>query len=299
MSERPTTLPELQAAASVGQGKLIGAYDECLQSKGYHAGQVLLTREDFDDRQRYLNARNTLRALLRLGAVPVINENDTIRIDEITFSDNDVLSVLVASLVKADALIMLSTIPGLCDGEDVLDVVPEINDEARRLVSGATSSGGVGGMESKLEAAYMACRAGIPTVIADGREEHVIRRIVGGEKLGTLFLAAEEKLSSRKGWIGMAAKPKGTIAIDAGAVRAVRERGKSLLASGIVQVDGEFRKGDVVGITGDGSEVARGLTNYSSDELQRIKGLKSNQIAKALGSKPYDEVVHRDNMLLL
>lgn len=298
MKRRPTALPELQAAAAVGQGKLIGAYDDCLRQKGHHAGQILLTREDFDDRQRYLNARNTITSLLRLRVVPVINENDTISVDEITFSDNDLLSALVASLVKADVLIMLSTIPGLCSGEKVLDVVERIDEGILGLSTGRTSSRGVGGMDSKLQAAATACRAGVSTVIADGREENVLRRIIGGEKVGTLFLATPEKVDSRRGWIGMAVKPKGTVYVDAGAARAVRERGKSLLASGIVNVAGDFEKGDVVAIASGTDEFARGLSNYSSAEIRQIQGLRSSQIGKKLGAKPYDEVIHRDNMFL-
>ncbi|MEW6357065.1 MAG: glutamate 5-kinase [Planctomycetota bacterium] len=298
MEKRPTALPELQAAAAVGQGKLIATYDDCFKEKGYHAGQILITREDVDDRQRYLNGRNTILSLLSLGAIPVINENDTISIDEITFSDNDILSALVASLVKADVLIMLSPAPGLCRQGKVIDVVEKIDQNVKRLVSGATSERGVGGMDSKLEAASTACRAGISTIIAPGKEERVLTRIAGGEAVGTLFLAGEDKLAGRKGWIGMAVQPKGVIRVDAGAARAVLERGKSLLASGIVGVGGDFEKGDAVSIAAGEAEIARGLTNYSSADVRQIMGLRSSQIAKKLGSKPYDEVVHRNNMVL-
>ncbi|NOZ22600.1 MAG: glutamate 5-kinase [Planctomycetes bacterium] len=299
MAQRPTALPELQAAASVGQGKLIAAYDECFREQGYYTGQILITREDVNDRQRYLNGRNTILSLLSMGAIPVINENDTISIDEITFSDNDILSALVASLVKADVLIMLSPAPGLCRQEQVIDVVERIDKDVKRLASGDTSARGAGGMDSKLEAASMACRAGTATIIAPGREENILTRIVSGEPIGTLFLAGEEKIASRKGWIGMAAQSKGVIHVDAGAARAVQERGKSLLASGIVDATGDFQKGDVVSISADGTEIARGLTNYSSDDVKQIMGLRSSKIANQLGSKSYDEVVHRNNMVLV
>jgi len=300
MSKRPTALPLLQAAASVGQGKLVAAYDESLRKRGYHAAQILLTREDFEHRKRYLNARNTIFTLLELGAIPIINENDTISVDEITFSDNDILSALVATMVRADALIILSTVKGLYRGGKVVDIVERVDDSIRELATGAKTRLGVGGMESKLEAAAIATRAGVPVVLADGTERDSLLRAVSGERVGTLFLPLPQKISSRKGWIGLTVRPRGKIYVDEGAYRAVARRGKSLLPSGIVRVEGKFERGDVVSIVVEGGgEFARGLVNYSSGELDRIKGLRTSQIRALLGTTPYDEAIHRDNLVVI
>jgi len=300
MDKRPTLLPQLQAAASVGQGKLIAAYEERFKRRGYHAAQMLLTRDDFEDRARYLNARNTILALLDLGAVPVINENDSIRVEEITFSDNDLLSALVTTLVRADVLVMLSTVKGLYKDGHVVDVVERIDESVRRLSTGAVSRRGSGGMESKLQAAEIATRAGIPVIVADGREKEILLRVADGEKTGTLFMPSSERMSSRKGWIGLTVRPKGRIYVDGGARDAVANKGRSLLPSGITRVEGRFERGDIVAIVAeDGGEFARGLVNYSSEELARIKGLKTSAIAGVLGSRPYDEAVHRDNMAVM
>ena len=303
MTERPTLLPELQAAAAVGQSKLMGVYDECFKRHGLSVAQILLTRDDFEDRARYLNARNTIWELLRLGAVPIINENDTISVDEITFSDNDILSAFVTNLLRADALIMLSVVDGVFRAsspggrQEVIDVIEHVDSEIKSLSDGNVSSRGKGGMDSKLEAASMTTHAGEVAVVANGKTDDILLKIVRGEKVGTLFLPVTAKMASRKRWIGLASKPKGSIHVDAGAAEALMKKGRSLLASGIRAVAGEFQKGDVVSVRdGQEVEIARGLVNYSSKEVDRIKGLKTSTLAKVLGAKPYDEVIHRDNM---
>ncbi|MCB7129463.1 MAG: glutamate 5-kinase [Candidatus Brocadiales bacterium] len=305
MRRRPSTLPELQAAAAVGQGKLTGAYDDCFKAEGYHAAQVLLTREDLEERHRYLNTCNTINALFGFKVVPVINENDTVSVEEISFSDNDILSALVTNLLRAELLVMLSSVDGLYKkpgkGAEFVPVVEEITGDVERLASGSMTHLGMGGMESKLKAARIATNSGEAVIIANGRTPDVLTRIIDGEELGTLFLPARKRLKSRKRWIGFTLRPKGRIYIDEGAFAALSKRGKSLLASGITDVDGGFDRGDVVSIStaGDKAEFARGLTNYSSTELMKIKGQSSSSIKKTLGSKPYDEVVHRDNMVLI
>jgi glutamate 5-kinase len=260
---------------------------------------VLLTREDLDDRVRYLNASHALHTLLSFGAVPVINENDTVSVEEITFSDNDILSALVANLLRADLLILLSVVQGLYDGARVLPVVQRITDDIRALATGERSEGGKGGMESKLEAAAIATRAGAAVVLACGGEPNVLVRLMEGEALGTLFVPAPMKMQGRKRWIGFGGRPKGRIIVDEGARAALIRGGKSLLPSGVTGVSGEFARGDVVAIAGpDGREFARGLVNFSAKEIGRIKGLRSSAIATALGEKLYDEVIHRDNLVV-
>lgn len=308
IEKRPVTLPELQAVAAVGQSKLISMYDDCFKLHGYHAAQILLTREDFEDRQRYLNTCNTIHTLFRLKAIPVVNENDTISVDEIKFGDNDALSALVTNLLNAELLIILSSVDGLYDKHPtgkskaaVIPIVENVSDEIRQLAFDLKTKRGVGGMQTKLEAASVVTNAGESVIIANGRMDGVLKKIVQGEHIGTLFLPKHEKLASRKRWIGYTIKPKGKISIDDGAMHALRDKGKSLLASGIVSVEGIFSKGDIVSISGkgNGAIVARGLTNYSSAEIEKIKGCSTVHIAKVLGYKLYDEVIHRDNMVIL
>ena len=303
IKRRPKSLPTLQAAAAVGQGKLIGAYDSCFAAWGHHAAQVLLTRQDLEDRTRYLNASNTLSTLLRLGTIPVINENDTISVEEITFSDNDVLAALVTHLIRADLLIALSNVAGLyaagpdADPPRVVPLVRRVTDEIRALAGADRSARGLGGMSSKIEAAAVATRAGDPMIVADGRAPDVLKRLFDGEPLGTLFLPAEAKMTSRKRWIGFTSRPRGKLVVDDGARDALMRRGKSLLPSGIIGVKGDFSRGDLVAITdGGGAEFARGLVNYSSAEARQIMGLRTAAVRKMLGAESYDEVVHRDNM---
>jgi glutamate 5-kinase len=302
MKKRPTTLPELQAAAAVGQSHLILAYDEVFRKHGYHAGQVLLTREDVNDRVRYLNARNAIHAILAHGAVPVINENDTISVDEITFGDNDYLAATVTNLLRADLLVLLTSVEGLLTplGE-VVPLVEAEDEKAKGYSREEKSPLGKGGMSSKLEAADIARASGEMVVIASGLRDNVLVEIIEGRPVGTLRLPSEVKLSARARWIGFGARPGGTLVIDEGAVKALVERGKSLLPSGVVAVQGEFEKGAVVNVASKpgGKVVARGLVNYDSREAARIAGHKSSEIASLLGSCPYAEIVHRDNLVIL
>ena len=306
--KRPNSLPELQAAAAIGQGKLIEIYNECFMKYGYHAAQLLLTRQDFEDRQRYLNTCNTLHTLLSFKVIPVINENDTISVEEITFGDNDILSALVTNLLRADLLILLSSVDGLyttppISGKScsVLSVVDSVSDDIKKLAFKQKTREGIGGMESKLEAAGIATGSGEAVIIANGRQPDVLSKIINYENVGTLFLPYKKKITSRKRWIGFIARPKGKIFIDDGALEALQKKGKSLLPSGVVKVEGNFVKGDVVSIANvnENKEIARGLMNYSVVDVQKIKGLRTSLIRKTLGSKPYDEVIHRDNMVLL
>ncbi len=304
---RPTDLAHLQAVAAVGQTKLIEAYDHTLRQHGHHAAQVLLTAGDLHDRTSYLNVRNTLLSLLQLKTVPIINENDTVAVDELmkTFGDNDRLAALVTNLLRAPLLIILSDVEGLYDGppqaphSQLIPTVERIDAKVTSYVQ--THRGGLskGGMASKLEAARMATMAGENVILAHGRAERVLERITRGELVGTAFLAQGKSVSPWKRWIGFSAPPQGILQIDQGACEAVVNQGRSLLAIGICAVQGQFGKGDVVALhDAAGRERARGLTNYSADELCHIRGLHSHEIAEALGHCPYVEVVHRDNMTI-
>ncbi|MBM4030278.1 MAG: glutamate 5-kinase [Planctomycetes bacterium] len=301
---RPKTMPELQAAAAVGQGRLIRAYNECFRRHGRHVGQVLLTREDMEDRARFLNTRNTLRALLDLGCVPVINENDSVSVEEIRYGDNDFLAAHLAALILADLVVILSTVDGLLEkggaGQPrVVGVVERIAD-AVGLDTGEKSARGTGGMSSKLRAADIVTRAGVPVIIAGGKQPNVLTRALAGEAVGTLFLPAPRRMGSRKRWIGYTARPAGRLIVDDGARRALAERGKSLLASGVRAVHGTFQRGDVVALAvAEALPFARGLTNYSSAELALIQGYHTRDIPARLGRKASDEVIHRDNLVLL
>jgi glutamate 5-kinase len=307
LDARPKDLARLQAVAAIGQSKLIEAYDRGLASHGRHAAQVLLTADDLNHRTRYLNVRNTLLALLECGAVPVINENDTVAVDELqtTFGDNDRLAAMVANLIRAPLLVLLSDVDGLYDGppsescSQVIRTVPQIDESIVALVKDHATGLSKGGMASKLAAARMCTAAGENVIIASGRRPGVLKQIVAGEEVGTLFLAQGQSVPSRKRWIGFTAVPRGQLQLDQGAGQAVRKNGRSLLAIGIVDVQGHFAKGDVVALCdSEGREIARGLCNYSADEIRKIKGMRSEQIAAVLGHCPYEEVVHRDNMAL-
>lgn len=308
IEKRPGTLPELQAVAAIGQSKLISMYDACFKLHGYHAAQILLTREDFEDRQRYLNTCNTIHTLFQLNAIPVVNENDTISVEEIKFGDNDALSAMVTNLLNAELLIILSSVDGLYDRcptaknkATVIPIVEDVSDEIKQLAFNSKTQRGVGGMQTKLEAVSVVVKAGEAVIIANGRTDKVLKRIVQGEDMGTLFLPKKEKLANRKRWIGFTIKPKGKIYVDDGAMSALTEKGKSLLATGIVSVEGAFDKGDTISICkkGDGAMFAKGLTNYSSEEIEKIKGCSTSSITKILGYKLYDEIIHRDNMVIL
>jgi len=296
---RPRKMPQLQAVAAVGQGQLMRAFHDGFARHGVKVAQVLLTREDFEHRSRYLNIRNTLAALGDFGVLPIINENDTVAVDEIRFGDNDVLAALVTTMLGADLLVFLTNVDGLMRGGSVLDCVEQVDRETMSLVRGDRSSLGSGGMASKLAAAAMVTRAGQFAAVANSRAPNVIARLLAGEGIGTIFIPARRKMSSRARWISQVARPAGRILIDEGAAKAITTGGKSLLPSGIVAVAGDFERGATVSIIGPtGSELARGLTNYSSNQIERIKGLKTSAIAKVLGEKPCDEVVHRNNMTL-
>ena len=304
LSARPDDLPRLQAAAAAGQARLIGIYDEAFRRRGTHAAQVLVTGNDFKQRSRYLNVRNTLRALFGFGVVPVVNENDTVSVDEIRFGDNDRLAALVAGQQDNAALVLLTAVEGVLDGppggRDSRRVPYAADvDAVRGHASTVRSSRGSGGMHAKLEAVRQAAEAGVAVAIADGRRVGVLGDLFAGGDVGTMFPPAETAISSWKRWIAHAGRPAGTLRVDAGAERAVREGGKSLLAVGVVSVDGTYERGDVVRIcSASGDEFARGLTNYPSDDSVRIAGLNGEAIVVELGERPYRELVHRDNLVL-
>lgn len=303
--KRLTSIPQKQAAAAVGQNLLMGIYERLFKKKGCLVAQILLTSEDIQDRERYLNARNTLLTLLNYKAIPIVNENDTVAVDEIKFGDNDTLSALVASKVEADLLIILTDTKGLYTtdpqkrGAGFIEEVSEITPQLERMASGPGTLRGTGGMITKLRAAKISRSSGVAMVIADGRMRNVIKRILAGERLGTLFLP-KERLKSRKRWIAFGVALKGKIRVDEGAEEAISKRGKSLLPSGIIEVKGRFSIGDGVSIIDEeGEEFARGIGSYSSSEIEKIMGKKTQKIEKILGYKDYDEVIHRDNLVIL
>ncbi len=307
LGRRPDNLPQLQAAAAVGQAYLIRAYDDCLRKHGRHAAQLLLTHEDFDSRPRYLNMRNTLTALFEYNAVPVINENDTISVDEIKFGDNDRLAAMVTNLLQAPLLVILSVVDGLCKGDpgpsgegDVVPLVSNLNDEVFGLAGESKSTLGTGGMRSKLQAARLVTQAGGSVIIASGKKHQPLTRILAGESVGTLFLARGATQAARKRWIGLTARPRGHLVVDPGARKAIESGNKSLLAIGVVDVVGDFDKGDVLAVRDlDGHEFARGLTNYATAEARQIQGLRTEQARQALGTTAvYNEIIHKDNLVL-
>lgn len=308
LKTRPTDLARLQAVAAVGQTHLIEAYDRVLARHGRRAAQVLLTAEDVDDRVRYLNVRNTLVSILGFGAIPIVNENDTVSVEELmtTFGDNDRLAAMVTNLIRAPLLVILSDIEGLYDGDPslpsskIVHTVERIDERVLGYVRDRRTGLSKGGMASKLEAARIVTTAGENVIIASGREPDVLSRIVAGHEVGTLFLAQGKGISPYKRWLGFSAQVRGRIQLDAGARKAIVDQGRSLLAAGIVSTQGDFQKGDVVALCdSEGAVVARGLTNYASAEVEQIKGLKSDKIAGVLGHRPYEEVVHRDNLAIV
>jgi glutamate 5-kinase len=294
---RPKSLPQLQAVAAVGQGQLMRTFHDTFKRRGVRVAQVLLTRDDFENRTRYLNIRNTLSALHEQHVLPILNENDAVATDELRFGDNDIIAAHVTNMLTADLLVLLTSVDGVLEAGRVRDVIEQVDDEAIALADGQTSTMGSGGMGSKIAAAGLVTRAGEAAVIANAREKKVLTRLLKGDPIGTVFIPASRKLSSRRRWIGQAARPLGTLSVDAGAARALVQQGKSLLASGIVDVRGDFTEGATLSVVDpQGRQIARGLSNYTSEQIARIKGLKSSQIEKALGEKPYDEVIHRNNM---
>jgi glutamate 5-kinase len=304
---RPRSIPEKQAAAAVGQSALMWHYEQAFKKHGLQVGQVLLTGQDVADRGRYLNARNTLLALMDFGVLPIVNENDTVAVDEIKVGDNDNLAALVAHLIDADLLILLTDVDGLYTGDPRrdpaarrLETVEAITADIRGLVFDREGGVSVGGMSTKLEAAEKAGASGIPMIIASGHEAGVVARILGGDPVGTYFQPRDDRLAARKRWIGFAVRPRGRLTVDAGAKKALTERGKSLLPSGLVDVTGDFQAGEVVALAeAEGGDFARGLVNYDAAELRKIRGVKTADIERALGYKGLGEVIHRDNLVVL
>jgi len=304
---RPRAIHELQAAAAVGQMGLVQAYETAFAQFGLHTAQILLTHEDLADRKRYLNARITLRTLLGLGVIPIINENDTVTTDEIRVGDNDTLGSLVANLIEADVLVLLTDQPGLFTADPRKDAAATLLHEARAgdaaleaMAGGAGSALGKGGMLTKVLAARRAARSGASTVIASGREANVLTRLASGESIGTLLVAPTVTLAARKQWLADHVQLAGKLALDAGAVRALTSDGKSLLPIGVVAVEGSFERGEVVGCYApDGREIARGLVNYGAQDTAKILRKPSAEIESVLGYVDEAELIHRDNLVLL
>jgi glutamate 5-kinase len=286
---------------------LVRAYEDCFQARGLHTAQVLLTRDDLADRARYLNARSTLRTLLTLGVIPVINENDTVATDELRFGDNDTLAALVANLIQADLLILLTDQDGLFDRDPRRDASARLITETRvddpqldRVAGGSSTGVGTGGMVTKVRAARLASRSGTPTIIAPGRGEQVLARIGTGESVGTLLTPFQGPQAARKQWLAGHLQLRGRLILDSGAVGALRERGRSLLAVGVKDVYGAFNRGEVVACVDEaGLEVARGLVNYDAQEVSRIKGQPSSRFEAILGYLDEEELIHRDNLVLV
>ena len=304
---RPRAIHELQAAAAVGQMGLIQTYESCFKKHQLHTAQILLTHDDLSSRQRYLNARSTLRTLLDMGVIPVVNENDTVVMDEIRFGDNDTLAALVANLVEADGLVILTDQEGLFDKDPRkhrdATIIHDANVSDHSLdamTEGGPGTLGRGGMATKLRAARTAARSGTSTLIASGRAENVLLRLYQGELLGTLFSAEQLPLTARKQWLAGHLQTRGKLILDAGAVKVLKNQGKSLLAVGVKAVEGQFKRGEVVlCLDEQGNEVARGLVNYHAEEMNKIKGKASEQIESILGYEDEPEMIHRDNLVLI
>jgi glutamate 5-kinase len=305
-TRRPHALYELQAAAAVGQMGLVQAYESCFQEYGMHTAQVLLTHDDLSHRQRYLNARSTLRTLLGMGVVPVVNENDTVATEEIQFGDNDTLAALVGNLVEADLVVILTDQAGLHQRDPRQDPQAPLVGAARAddpaldaMAGGSKGTLGRGGMLTKLRAARRAARSGASTVIVSGRISQVLQRLADGEDLGTLLLPGREPLVARKQWLASHLQVRGRLRLDAGAVKVLREAGRSLLPVGVRAVEGDFERGEMVACVGpDGEEVARGLVNYGATEARVVMGHPSHRIEALLGYVDEPELIHRDNLVL-
>jgi len=306
INERPRTIPEQQASAAIGQVALMQKYTGLLSEHGIIPAQVLVTRDDFHNRLRYLNVRNTFYTLLRFGCLPVVNENDTVATEEIRFGENDTLSALVAACVGADLLVNLSDVDGLFDGDPrveagckLIEEVKQITPEIEALAGGTHGICGSGGMRTKIEAAKIAMNSGVRMVIANAARANAVPDAVDGKRIGTRFLARAAELNQRKRWIAFGNRVKGNIVINEGARKMLAERGKSLLAAGIVSCEGAFEMGDLVGVVDETHvQIARGLTNYAASELDLIRGKRSDEIEQVLGYKDFDEVIHRDNLVL-
>jgi glutamate 5-kinase len=300
------SIPEKQAAAAIGQGRLMRVYSKAFEKKGLYVAQILLTLSDLTDRQRYLNIRNTLSTLMEWGVTPIINENDSVAVDEIKFGDNDNLAAMIANIVEADIFINLTSTAGLYDCNpaeskkaELIRLVREITSEIEAAATAETSSVGTGGMKSKILAAKKVTAMGIPCVIAQGKRKNVLRDILAGKEIGTFFLPMADRLNSKKYWIAFTLRSRGRLMIDDGAKKALLDKGKSLLPSGIIDVEGDFDLGDPVScVDREGTSLAKGLVNFSSTEIRKIIGLKTSQIYQVLGHKDYDEIIHRDNLVI-
>ena len=301
LPSRPKALPLLQAAAAVGQNKLMQIFEKAFSKYDLPVAQILVTRADFIDRRRYLNIERTLNALSRFNAIPIINENDTVAVDENRFGDNDLIAALLSNLIHADLMVLLTVVDGLLDqtGKRV-DFIPRVENETLALLRSEKSSLGSGGMRSKLQAVKMAIDAGIDTVIANGRQENVLTQLIlAGEKFGTVFAGKSKKVTGKRRWIASAAKTSGKIIVDDGAAKMIISGGKSLLPIGIVNVEGEFDRGDVVAVLNrEQQELARGLSNYSTQQLRKIQGKRSEDVRKLMGAQSDEEAIHRDNLIV-
>ncbi|QDT64653.1 glutamate 5-kinase [Calycomorphotria hydatis] len=306
LTERPRDLAHLQAAAATGQARLIRLYDEAFKKHGTHAAQLLLTAEDFKHRDRYLNVRNTLYTLFEYGVVPIVNENDTVSVQEIKFGDNDQLASMVTSLLPDPLLVILSIVDGLYDGDPESEqsrpirLVARWKDDLQSCVSSKKSARGTGGMSAKLKAIRNATTVGENVILASGRDPNILERIANGEEVGTLFLAEDSTMPAFKRWIGYTIEPHGTLHLDAGASQAVEQQGRSLLPIGVTAVDGDFKAGELIVLRDpSGRPFARGLSNYGSSDARQIIGRRTDAIADILGAVPYKEIVHRDNLVLI
>lgn len=303
----PQSIPLKQAAAAAGQSHLIHAYEKCFQEAGQKVAQVLLTHQDLTDRKRFLNARHTLTTLIELDVIPIINENDTVSVEEIRFGDNDTLAGQVAHLVDADLFVILSDVNGLYTEDPrqnpqakLIPVVEEITPAIEQGAGTSRSQESRGGMVTKIQAAKDVGQFGVPTLIMNGETPNLLTQIFSGEGQGTLFLPHGRRMPSRKHWIAFTLRAKGQLVLDDGAVEALRHRGKSLLPSGILNIRGEFSSGDPVScVDANGKEFAKGLVNLSSQSLEKIKGRKTKEVQEILGGKEYEEIIHRDNLVIL
>ncbi|WP_371368614.1 Glutamate 5-kinase [Sporomusa rhizae] len=307
LKEKPKTIPEKQAAAAVGQGILLHIYEKMFGEYGQIVGQVLLTRADSVNRKRYTNSRNTLMALLNQGVIPIINENDAVSIDELKIGDNDTLSAMVASIIDADLLIILSDVEGVYTANPqtdpkavLLSEITDITPGIEELAGGPGTMRGTGGMHTKIQAAKIAVNSGVAMVIATGGREGIVREVLEGNNIGTIFISKENRLQIRKRWLAFGVSVSGRVTVDTGCERALLEGGSSLLAAGVTDVNGDFEQGNTISIVNEGGrELARGITNYCAEDVKKIMGAHTHDITQLLGSKPYDEIIHRDNLVLL
>lgn len=306
LTRRPSTIQEKQACAAVGQASLMRAYENAFSRHGHQVAQVLLTTNDLSNRRRYLNSRNTLTTLFEWDIIPIINENDTVAVEEIKVGDNDTLAGMITALVEANLLINLTDIDGLYDSDprdnpdaEFISEVTSVGKKIETMAGTIPGSLGTGGMFTKVRAAKQVAKRGVPTVIANGKTKDILKRILAGEEIGTLFLPTAKTLTQRKHWIAYTSRIRGQVIVDDGARRAVLKQGKSLLPSGITDVKSQFNLGDAIEITdAKGLVIAVGLTNYSSEEITRILGCQTCDIESLLGYKHADEVIHRDNMVV-